>query len=54
MIENIQAYLVEELNLAENAEEKSAELVSRMCQLLQLSGRRIYGEKKATIGPTTC
>ena len=33
MIRKIHAYLVEELNLAENAEEKSAEFVNRMCQV---------------------
>ena len=45
MIKKIHAYLVEELNLAENAGEKSAEFVNRMCQVtLELSGRRTYGE----------
>ena len=33
MIKKIHAYLVEELNLAENAEKKSAEFVNRMCQV---------------------
>ena len=33
MIRNIHAYLMEELNLAKNAEEKSAEFVNRMCQV---------------------
>ena len=33
MIRNIHAYLMKELNLAENAEEKSAEFVNRMCQV---------------------
>ena len=33
MIMKIHAYLVEELNLAEKAEEKSAEFVNRMCQV---------------------
>ena len=33
MITKILAYLVKELNLAENAEEKSAEFVKRMCQV---------------------
>ena len=33
MIKKIHAYLVEVLNLAENAEENSAEFVNRMCQV---------------------
>ena len=33
MITKIHAYLVKEVNLAENAEEKSAEFVNRMCQI---------------------
>ena len=33
MIKMIHAYLVKELNLAENAEEKSAEFVKRVCQV---------------------
>ena len=33
MITKIHAYLVKELNLAENAEEKSAEFINRMCQI---------------------
>ena len=33
MIRKIHAYLVKEVNLAENAEEKSAEFVNRMCQV---------------------
>ena len=33
MIRNIHAYLVKEMNLAENAEEKSAEFVNRVCQV---------------------
>ena len=33
MIKKIHALLMEELNLAENAEEKSAEFVNRMCQV---------------------
>ena len=33
MIRKSHAYLVKEINLAENAEEKSAELVNRVCQL---------------------
>ena len=32
MIRKIHVYLVKEVNLAENAEEKSAELVNRVCQ----------------------
>ena len=32
MIKKIYAYLLKELNLAENAEEKTAEFVNRMCQ----------------------
>ena len=32
MIMKIHAYLVKELNLAEKAEEKSAEFVNRVCQ----------------------
>ena len=32
MIRKIHAYLVEEVSLAENAEEKSAEFVNRVCQ----------------------
>ena len=57
IIKKIHAYLVEELNIAEIAEEKSRDFVNRMCQVtleFKLSGRRIYGEKKATIGPTAC
>ena len=34
MIKNIHAYLTEELNLAENAEEKSAEFVNRIRQVI--------------------
>ena len=30
---NIHAYLVKEVNLAENAEEKSAQFVNRVCQV---------------------
>ena len=33
MIKNIHAYLVKEVNLAENNEEKSAEFVNRVCQV---------------------
>ena len=33
MIRKIHAYLVKEVNLAENAEEKAAEFVSRVCQV---------------------
>ena len=33
MISNIHAYLLKELNLAENAEEKSAEFVNWLCQI---------------------
>ena len=33
MITRVQAYLVKELNLAENAEEKSEEFIDRMCQI---------------------
>ena len=33
MITKIQAYLVKEVNLAENEEEKSAKFVNRMCQV---------------------
>ena len=33
MIRKIQAYLVKEVNLSENAEEKLAEFVSRVCQM---------------------
>ena len=33
MIRKITAYLVNEVNLAENAEEKSAEFVNRVCQV---------------------
>ena len=32
-IRKIHAYLVKEVNLAENAEEKSAEFVNRVCQI---------------------
>ena len=32
-IKNIHAYLVKEVNLAENAEDKSAEFVNRVCQV---------------------
>ena len=32
MISKIHAYLVKEVNLAENAEDKSAEFVNRVCQ----------------------
>ena len=34
MIRKIHAYLVKEVNLAENAEEKSTELVNRVCQVI--------------------
>ena len=33
MTTNIHAYLAEDLNLVENAEEKSAEFINRMCQI---------------------
>ena len=33
MIRKIQAYLVKEVNLAENEEEKSAKFLNRMCQV---------------------
>ena len=33
MIKKIHAYLLEELNLADNAEEKTADFVDRMCQV---------------------
>ena len=33
MIRKIHAYLVKEVNLAENAEEKAAEFVNRVCQV---------------------
>ena len=33
MIKKIHAYLLKEVNLAENAEEKTAEFVNRMCQV---------------------
>ena len=33
MIRKIHAYLVKEVNLAENAEEKPAEFVNRVCQV---------------------
>ena len=33
MIKKMNAYLVKEANLAENAEEKSAEFVNRVCQV---------------------
>ena len=33
MISKNHAYLVKEVNLAENAEEKSAEFVNRVCQV---------------------
>ena len=33
MIRKIHAYLLKEVNLAKNAEEKSAELVNRVCQV---------------------
>ena len=33
MIKKIHAYLLKEVNLAENAEEKTAEIVNRMCQI---------------------
>ena len=34
MIKKIHAYLLKEVNLAENAEEKTAEFVNRMCQIV--------------------
>ena len=41
MITKIHAYLVKEVNLAKNAEEKSAEFVNRVCQVtLEVSGPR--------------
>ena len=33
LIKKIHAYLLKEVNLAENAEEKTAEFVNRMCQI---------------------
>ena len=42
MIRKIHAYLVKEVNLAENAEDKSAEFVNRVCQVpWKLSGHRM-------------
>ena len=41
MIRKIHAYLVKEVNLAENAEEKAAEFVNRVCQVtLETYGHR--------------
>ena len=34
MMKKIHAYLLKEVNLAENAEEKTAEFVNRMCQII--------------------
>ena len=45
MIKKTHAYLVKEVNLAENAEEKSAEFVNRMCQInwdTECKGRRRF------------
>ena len=33
MVKKVHAYLLKEVNLAENAEEKTAEFVNRMCQI---------------------
>ena len=47
MIRKIHAYLVKEMNLAENAEEKSAEFINRACQvtLEAFWAQNVKGEK---------
>ena len=47
MIREIHAYLVKEVNLAENAEEKSAEFVNRVCQvtLETFWSRKVRGDE---------
>ena len=53
MIKKIHAYLVKEVNLAENAEEKSAEFVNRVCQVtLEAFWTQNVREKKALTGLT--
>ena len=47
MISKIQAYFVKEVNLAENAEEKAAEFVNRVCQvtLENFRTQKVKGEE---------
>ena len=47
MIKKIHAYLLKEVNLAENAEEKTAEIVNRMCQITleTFSTQEVKGEE---------
>ena len=55
MIKKIHAYLVKEVDLAENAEEKSAEFVNRVCQVtLEAFWTQNVKEKKALTGLTAC
>ena len=55
MIRKIDAYLVKEISLAENAEEKSAEFVNKVCQVtLEAFWTQNVREKKALTGLTAC
>ena len=55
MIRKIHDYLVKEVNLAKNAEEKSAEFVNRVCQVtLEAFWHRMLRERKALTGLTAC
>ena len=55
MVRKIHAYLVKEVNLAENAEKKSAEFVNRLC-LVTLEAFWTENEKgeEALAGLTAC
>ena len=51
MIKKIHGYLVKEVNLAENAEKKSAEFVNGVCQVtLEAFWTQKMKEKKALTG----
>ena len=54
-IKKIHAYLLKEVNLAENAEEKTAEFVNRMCQItLETFWTQEVRGKKALNGQIAC
>ena len=55
MIKKIHAYLLKEVNLAENAEEKTVEFVNRMCQItLETFCTQEFKGKKALNGQIAC
>ena len=55
MIKKIHVYLLKEVNLAENAEEKTAEFLNRMCQItLETFWTQVVRGKKALNGQIAC